>query len=188
LGINIFWRTTRGDPEDLIYRKTEEGEERPPRSLLHSNKRIAQSVRYATVVVDLMRSQGLFATVKLTLSFLQVLMGTIPRLNIEWNHFLLKLVNVADLNPMNYFPIITGCDNMGRLSGPFVHILLIALVPMAFLVALGLVKWFMHQLLHRNAPQVLADNTAAVDKAMFDVTLKAIVWFCLFSFPLLASG
>jgi hypothetical protein len=136
----------------------------------------------------MIKSHGLFVTVKLTLSFLQVLMGTIPRLNIEWTSSVSLLVTAADLNPMNYFPIMTGCSSGDQLHGPFMHILLIATVPLAFLFALTSVKFIMQQLLRRNAPRVLDNNVTVVEKAISDVTLKAIVWFCLFSFPLLTAG
>jgi hypothetical protein len=185
LGINVFY-TAKEEPEDV---KPEDDEDPTPR-FVRSSSRLAKSMSYASIIVSIIKSRGLYVTVKLTLSFLQVLMGTIPRLNIEWTSSVSKLVNFADLNPMNYFPILSGCSSAQTFRGPFVLILLIALVPLAFLFTLGSVKWIMQQLLRRNAPKVLLldNNVSAVEKAMYDVTLKAIVWFCLFSFPLLAAG
>jgi hypothetical protein len=183
LGINVFY-SAKDEPQDL---KLDDDEDSTPR-YFRSSSRLARSMGYASVIFNLIKARGLYVTVKLTLSFLQVLMGTIPRLNIEWTTSVSSLVNFADLNPMNYFPILSGCATTHTLHGPFVHIILVASVPLAFLVALGSVKWIMQQLLRRNAPKVLENNVSAVEKAMFDVTLKALVWFCLFSFPLLTAG
>jgi hypothetical protein len=188
LGINIFL-SAKDDPADSISKDNSDCDKDLNVRSSRSNSRISRSLSYASSVVDLIRSNGLYVTVKLTLSFLQVLMGTIPRLNIEWNSSVSNLVDFADLNPMTYFPILSGCTTKERLNGPFVHILLIALVPIGFLVVLGSVKWVMQQLLRRNAPRVLeGGNGVAVRKALFDVTLRALVWFCLVSFPLLTSG
>jgi hypothetical protein len=191
LGINIFSGTTKDGPQESIIGKEDEnsdGNQNRSPSLLRSNRKFARSVRYASILVDLIRSHGLYVTVKLTLSFLQVLMGTIPRLNIEWSASVSMFENFPDLNLLHYFPIFSGCNSKTSLRGPFIYILLVAFAPLAFLCGLGLVKWIMQRLLHRNALQVLASNATAVDKVMFDVTLKAIVWFCLLSFPLLAAG
>jgi hypothetical protein len=190
LGINIVGETAKEGQEDSIISKENEmsdGGKKLSASSFRSSGRIVWSVRYASFIVGSIKSYGLFVTFKLTLSFLQVLMGSIPRLNIDWNSSVSMFVNFPDLNPLHYFPIFSGCNSKDGLSGPFIYILLVALGPLAFLCGLGLVKWTIQRLLHRNAPQVLG-NAAAVDKVMFDVTLKAIVWFCLLSFPLLASG
>jgi hypothetical protein len=188
LGIIVLGGIAKYGHEESIIRKEDKKsnlDQKGPQDTVGWNRKFA---RYVYKILASIFSNGIFITGKLVLSFVQVLMGTIPRLNIDWSCSVSMFVNFPDLNPLHYFPIFSGCNSKNSLRGPFIYILLVALGPLAFLCGLGIVKWVMQRLLHRNAPQVLASNAAAVDKVMFDVTLKAIVWFCLLSFPLLASG
>jgi hypothetical protein len=143
----------------------------------------------ASQFVSNLKSHGLFVTVKLTLSFVQVLLGTLPRLDLNVDGASSpSFVFSVDLNPMHYVPIMSECTSSNALEMPFAHILVILFLPAMFVVMLFVVRWLVAYLMRRNAPSLLSSSVAVVDRAMFDVTLKAIVWFCLFSFPVLTSG
>jgi hypothetical protein len=134
-------------------------------------------------------SQGLFVTVKLALSFVQVLLGTLPRLDLDVHiGSSPSFIFAVDLNPMHYVPIMSECTSSDALERPFVHILLVLFLPAMFVVMVFPARWLVAYLMRRNAPSLLSSSVAVVDRAMFDVTLKAIVWFCLVSFPILTSG
>jgi hypothetical protein len=152
-------------------------------------RNIVDGVASVARFVDTLVSQGLFVTVKLALSFIQVLLGTLPRFYLHTDtssspSFLFSV----DLNPMQYVPIMSECTSSGSLDRPFAHILMILFLPAMFVVMLFVVRWLVMYLIQRNAPSQLPSNASKVDRAIFDVTLQAIVWFCFFAFPLLASG
>jgi hypothetical protein len=150
---------------------------------------ISDGILLASRFVSGLKSQGLFVTAKLTISFVQVLMGTLPRLDLDVDGISApSFVFSLDLNPINYVPILSECTSGDTLERPFLHILVILLLPILFLVMTYIVRMLIVYMMRRNAPRRLASSSLAVDRAMFDVTLKAVVWFCLFSFPILASG
>jgi hypothetical protein len=150
---------------------------------------ITDGLSLASRLFSDLKSQGLFVTGKLTLSFLQVLLGTLPRLDLNADDASApSFVFSVDLNPMNYVPILSECTSGDALERPFVHILVVLLLPALFVVMIFLVRWLIMYMMRRNAPSLLFSSTLVVERAMFDVTLKAIVWFCLFSFPILTSG
>jgi hypothetical protein len=153
-------------------------------------RKILDSIAIVPRFLGSLKSHGLFVTAKLTISFVQVLLGTLPRLDLDIHTGSSSSLVVfsIDLNPMNYVPILSECTLNNTLDRPFVHILLVLFLPAMFVIMIFAVRLLMMHLMRRNAPSLLSSSAAVVDRAMFDVTLKAIVWFCLFSFPLLASG
>jgi hypothetical protein len=184
-GINIFVaEATSADSRQNEWRSSSSKE-----SSGRLKSKISDGILLASRFVIDLKSQGLFVTAKLTLSFLQVLLGTLPRLDLDVDDASTpSFVFSVDLNPMNYVPIMSECTSSGSLDRPFVHILLTLFLPAMFVVMILVVRWLVLYLMRRNAPSLLSSSVVVVDRAMFDVTLKAIVWFCLFSFPLLASG
>jgi hypothetical protein len=182
-GINIF---VPENPKPTIQNVRSFSENQSRERL---KKRIVVGIATVTRIIEGLLSQGLFVTVKLALSFIQVLLGTLPRFDLRADSssspsFLFSV----DLNPMKYVPIMSECTSSDALDSPFVHILLILFLPMMFVVMLFVVRWLVMYLMRRNAPSLLSSSASKVDRAMFDVTLQAIVWFCFFAFPLLASG
>jgi hypothetical protein len=152
-------------------------------------KKIADTISIVSRFFGDMKFQGLFVTVKLTMSFIQVLLGTLPRFHLQIDgDSSPSFIFAVDLNPMHYVPIMSECTPSDTLDRPFVHILLVLFLPATFIVMTLLVRSLVKYLMRRNSPSLLSSSVVAVDRAMFDVTLKAIVWFCLFSFPLLTSG
>jgi hypothetical protein len=162
----------------------------PNQSSEQSKSKIRNGISFASQIFSDLKSQGLFVTGKLALSFVQVLLGTLPRLDLDVDGASSpSFVFSVDLNPMNYVPIMSECTSNETLGRPFVHILVVFFLPAMFLVMLFIVRWLISYLMRRNCPSLLSSSSASVvDRAIFDVTLKAIVWFCLFSFPVLASG
>jgi hypothetical protein len=139
--------------------------------------------------VNSLHAKGLSVTVKLALSFVQVLLGTLPRLNLEVNNRSSPSWALSvDLNLMNYVPIISECTPSDALERPFAYILLILFLPVMFIAMIFFVRSLVSYLMRLNAPSLLSSRLLEVDSAMFHVTLQAIVWFCLVSFPFLASG
>jgi hypothetical protein len=183
-GINIFVVEDTLRPQKRIIVRSDSD------TLASENLKSKMVDGIATVsrLVGNLKSHGLFVTVKLALSFVQVLLGTLPRLDLDVDKSSLPFVFSVDLNPMHYVPIMSECTSSKALDGPFVHILVILFLPSMFLVLIFFVRSLMMYLMRRNAPSLLASSGEEVNRAMFDVTLRAIVWFCLFSFPLLASG
>jgi hypothetical protein len=182
LGISVF---SVDQPESISVVKRQ-GSLSASRSKTVSS--IINTISYASALVSDLKARGLFVTIKLTVSFFQVLLGALSNLELDWKNSIASIITIVDLNPMHYFPIISGCHSEGGMGKPFVHIILIILLPVGFFFMLGSVRTTVYFLLRRNAPRVLNSRSVAINKAMNDVSLKAIVWFCLFSFPMLASG
>jgi hypothetical protein len=182
LGISVFSEDL-ADDTSAIKRDSSLG---TPRSKTVS--KILTTISFASAVVSDLKARGLFVTMKLTVSFVQVLLGALSNLELDFKNSIASVMTIIDLNPMHYFPILSGCHSEDGIGRPFVHIILILLLPLGFFFMLGSVRTIVYFLLKRNTPRVLSSKRNEINKAMNDVSLKAIVWFCLFSFPLLASG
>jgi hypothetical protein len=153
-----------------------------------SRTSITQKIVFAIQFFRNLKASGLFVTVKLTVSFFQVIIGGLSHSDIEWKFSLASSIFAVDLNPMNYVPAISQCASKGSLDKPFVHILIILFLPAMFIALLIFAYHIVLYLIRRNAPTILSSSAKIVNKTMFDITLKGLVWFFLFSFPLLASG
>jgi hypothetical protein len=180
-GINVFITEESSKAPKQEVRTISESRERLKSTMM-------EGVATVSRVLGDLKSHGLFVTVKLALSFMQVLLGTLPRFKLQVQGNSPSFVFSLDLNPIKYVPIMSECTSSNSLNGPFLHIVVILLLPIMFVVMLFVVRLLVMYLMRRNAPSLLSSSVAVVDRAMFDVTLKAIVWFCLFSFPLLTSG
>ena len=132
------------------------------------------------------KGQGLFVTVKLTVSFAQVLVGSVANLHVDWTGNIDRLLNSLKVNPLQAVPLFTGCDNRSY-NKTYVEIMLVLLVPLIMITLAALLHWVIIALARRNRNL----NAAAIShiyKSLSDITLKSLVWFCLFSFPILARS
>jgi uncharacterized membrane protein len=187
-GINVFVAEKSSADSGLEDRRSD-SEISERRSSERLKNKISSGIRLASQFVSNLKSHGLFVTVKLTLSFVQVLLGTLPRLSLDVdNASSPSFVFSVDLNPMHYVPILSECTSNNTLDRPFAHILVILFLPAMFAVMIFIARRLVVYLMRRNASSLLSSSVLVVDRAMFDVTLKAVVWFCLFSFPVLTSG
>jgi hypothetical protein len=132
------------------------------------------------------KGQGLFVTVKLTVSFAQVLVGSVANLNVDWTGNIDNLLKSLKFNPLQAVPLFSGCDG-GSYNKTYVEIMLVLFVPLIMVALASLLHRFITALARRNR-NLNAAVISHVSKSLSDITLKSLVWFCLFSFPILARS
>jgi hypothetical protein len=146
-------------------------------------------IKIELIKSNIPKSNGfLFATCKLSLSFIQVMVGTLPRFSVEWGKPLSFVVASVGLSPIQYFPVLTGCYREGGLSLPFAHIMLVFFLPLAFGAVLLSFRKMIWLILERSHSTVVRDHSKTVSASLHSATMTAIVWFCIICFPFLASG
>jgi hypothetical protein len=149
---------------------------------------LRSKIFHASRILRGLKAHGLFVTVKLTVSFVQVLLGSLSQIDVDWGSIGADFLLTVDLNVMNFVPVLAGCKSKESLAKPFTHILLIMFLPLLFIAVVIVVRQFILYIMRRNVPSLSKTNGPELKKAMYDMTMKAMVWFCLFSFPVLASG
>jgi hypothetical protein len=134
-----------------------------------------------------LKSHGVFVTVKLTVSFVQVLAGALLSVKVEWTSGISMLLSLIRYDPLESLSLFSGCKSSAHLSTYYVAQLLILFAPLAFA--------FLTLIVNRIALYVniahgsIADsNREIAEDRLRDSSIKALVWFCLFSYPILASG
>jgi hypothetical protein len=96
--------------EDLQSKKGKAPEISGNPSSERLKKSIVGGIESVSRIYDSLNSHGLFVTVKLALSFVQVLLGTLPRFHLnDDSSSSPSFIFAVDLNLMNYVPILSEC-------------------------------------------------------------------------------
>jgi hypothetical protein len=134
-----------------------------------------------------LKSHGVFVTVKLTVSFVQVLAGALLSIKVEWTFGISRLLSLIRYDPLESLSLFSGCKSTSHLSTFYVAQLLILYIPVAFTVLTFIVNRLVLYLNIAKGKITSANKEIAANR-LRDMSIKALVWFCLFSYPILASG
>lgn len=106
----------------------------------------------------------------------------------NWSSSFHGLIKSVQYNPLKLVPLFSGCrgeDGTGAapiLENVYVVTLLVLVSPLIFVVvAYSVSRLVLLCAIRANMHQ------DAVSKSLRDILLKSMVWFSLFSFPILAS-
>ena len=158
------------------------------RSISRSSSSIEQQ-NARSLTFESIRSTGIFVTVKLTISFVQIIVGSLGSLNIPWSDALSKLFRYFTTDPTAFTPVFAECigDDSGILN-IYADVLLYLLIPLGFLVLAYIMHEIFVYVIKRSLVLRELNFQNAACKALNDIVLKSIVWFFLFSFPILVKG
>jgi hypothetical protein len=200
-GVNILEKESNSTPErntgteiapnardQSLFNESFDSSSSYEKRSLSFKESLRDKVSHASRIFRGLKAHGLFVTVKLTVSFVQVLLGSLSQVDVDWSSTRPNFMFTVDLNIMNFVPVLSGCRSEESLPKPFTHILLILFLPAFFIASVIVVRQLILCIMRRNVPSLADTNGPELKKAMYDMTMKAIVWFCLFSFPILASG
>lgn len=134
------------------------------------------------------RSTGIFVTVKLTISFVQIIVGSLGSINIRWSYTLSKIFRYFTTDPTALTPIFTDCLGNDGVLNKYADILLYLFIPIGFLVLAYLTRELYFFAIKRSLVLRELKIQDAARNALNDIILKSIVWFFLFSFPFLIKA
>ncbi len=150
-----------------------------------SKSSVTQMLSFAFLFIQAVKQTGLVVTVKLTVSFFQVLAGTIGALDINWSSEIASLSKSVQYDPLQAVELFQNCGE-SDLSGSYIRMLLVLLIPGIFVGASIIVRTFIMYLVRRNP--LISYSEVDAQLKLNDITLKSFVWFSLFSFPLLTRS
>ena len=158
-----------------------------------------------SAMVNQMKTSGLFVTVKLVISFVQVLSGkllltkqfhklsfilfhdsgSLHQIDVQWSSSMHNMISSFQYDPFRMVPLFSGCREHS-LEAVYVTALLVLTLPILF----GLFAFGVSQLVLYRAQRVnflTIKNRKQMSLSARDILLKSFVWFCLLSFPSLSS-
>lgn len=109
-------------------------------------------------------------------------------LDVDWNSTFHSFIKSLQYSPLQSVPLFTGCRNKKGLAGEplmegvYVSALLVLTVPMAFI----LIAMVACRLVFHNAVKAGLCSDLVL-KTLRDIYIKSMVWFSLFSFPILSA-
>lgn len=147
--------------------------------------------------------KGTGMTAKLTISFAQVMAGSVLAMNIDWPRYLRRFFNTLNANPLNEINAIIQCTS-GDIVEPFYTSLVAAVMaPLCFLLVLIAAILFIMRVkripLHNLQPEAAwnriekkrESNTSTVQNEqrmrMWNMSCKMFLWFCLVCYPSLSA-
>lgn len=114
--------------------------------------------------------------------------GSLSVVDVDWSLSFHNFISSIQYSPLQSVPLFTGCrgdHGMGGeplISDVYVAALVVLTIPIGFVLFAMLVK----QLIFRCAVNA-GLNPEHVSKTLWDILLKSLVWFSLFSFPILSA-
>jgi hypothetical protein len=174
--------------ENDSVRESDRDSDRDSRNRNSQNRSISGINKFAIGIVTEVQSRGLFVTVKLTVSFIQVLSGALGTLDVNWSSSMQNFLRTLKIEPTQAVPFFSECSNSTEVESLYVNILLILFIPIGFLLIAGMLYWFIRYLIRRSSVLATGQSKSAANNSLRDITLKSVVWFFLFSFPFLTQG
>lgn len=155
-----------------------------------ATSRLSLQVAVAQSVSQFLRaakSHGAFVTVKLTVSFVQVLAGALLAIKVEWKSGISNLLSLIKYDPLESVSLFSGCKSTPHLGVFYSRQLLILFAPIAF-VAMTFIVNRVVLFVNIRSGHISGNNIDVAKGRLMDISIKALVWFCLFFYPILASG
>lgn len=130
--------------------------------------------------------RGTAMSAKITLSFLQVMTGSLFVMNIKWSGSIDWLRNTLNFNPFRTLEATLRCSPSG--NTPFLmKTIAVCVTPMYFLALLACaatVTWHMHVAYRKYCGK---EVKAHAWEAIRNLSIKIFLWFCLIIYPALSS-
>ena len=151
---------------------------------------VDKSMEFAKSFVANLKTSGMFVTVKLTLSFIQVLIGSLGTVHISWDDKNLSLFNALNIDPSTVIPLFHDCSagNSKSLHQIYLKQLLILVIPIAFVITAITINRIILYFIYRNVALKESNKQEFAERQLRNISLKSFIWFLLFSFPILTAG
>ena len=147
-------------------------------------------MEFAKSFVANLKTSGMFVTVKLIMSFIQVLIGSLGAVHISWDEKNLSLFNALNIDPSTVIPLFRDCSDSGPRSLHQIYLkqLLILVIPIAFVITAITINRIILYFIYRNVALKESNKQEFAERQLRNISLKSFIWFLLFSFPILTAG